>query len=70
MFAASWALLALGLLWPRRHYKTVVVIFLWAAGVMASRLLLGMHWPRDLAMATILSCPARSHRDAAPESAL
>ncbi|KAF6639114.1 phosphatidylglycerophosphatase B [Pantoea agglomerans] len=55
MFAASWALLALGLLWPRRHYKTVVVIFLWATGVMASRLLLGMHWPRDLAMATILS---------------
>jgi membrane-associated phospholipid phosphatase len=22
MFAASWALLAIGLLWPRRHYKT------------------------------------------------
>ncbi len=24
VFAATWALLAVGLLWPRRHYKTVV----------------------------------------------
>lgn len=51
MFAASWALLAVGLLWPRRHYKTVVLLMLWAAGVMTSRLVLGMHWPRDLAVA-------------------
>ena len=27
----------------------------WATGVMGSRLLLGMHWPRDLAMATLIS---------------
>ncbi|WON78700.1 phosphatidylglycerophosphatase B [Serratia sp. UGAL515B_01] len=55
MFAASWALLGLGLLWPRRHYKTVTVLMVWAFGVMASRLLLGMHWPRDLAMAVAIS---------------
>ncbi|WP_409075692.1 phosphatidylglycerophosphatase B [Pantoea sp. C3] len=55
MFAASWALLVIGLLWPRRHYKTVVVVFIWASAVMGSRLLLGMHWPRDLIMATVLS---------------
>lgn len=55
MFAASWALLGVGLLWPRRHYKTVAVLMLWATGVMGSRLLLGMHWPRDLVMATAIA---------------
>lgn len=48
MFAASWALLGVGLLWPRRHFKTVAVLIVWASLVMGSRLLLGMHWPRDL----------------------
>lgn len=28
---------------------------IWAFGVMASRLMLGMHWPRDLAMAIVIS---------------
>lgn len=46
VFAASWALLAVGILWPRRHYKTVVLLMIWAQGVMMSRLVLGMHWPR------------------------
>lgn len=55
LFAAMWALLGVGLLWPRRHYKTVAVLMAWAIGVMASRLLLGMHWPRDLAMAVAIS---------------
>ncbi|NXZ87532.1 phosphatidylglycerophosphatase B [Serratia fonticola] len=55
MFAAMWALLGVGLLWPRRHYKTVAVLMIWAFGVMASRLMLGMHWPRDLAMAIAIS---------------
>ncbi|AHG18246.1 phosphatidylglycerophosphatase [Chania multitudinisentens RB-25] len=55
LFAATWALLAVGLLWPRRHYKTVAVLMVWATGVMASRLMLGMHWPQDLAMATVIS---------------
>ncbi|CFR15082.1 phosphatidylglycerophosphatase B [Yersinia frederiksenii] len=55
VFAASWALLAVGLLWPRRHYKTVILLMLWAQGVMISRLVLGMHWPRDLMAATLIS---------------
>lgn len=55
VFAATWALLAAGLLWPRRHYKTVILLMLWAQGVMASRLVLGMHWPRDLVAATLIS---------------
>lgn len=55
MFAASWALLGVGLLWPRRRKITIVVLLLWATGVMGSRLLLGMHWPGDLIVATLIS---------------
>ncbi|GAL59846.1 phosphatidylglycerophosphatase B [Pseudescherichia vulneris NBRC 102420] len=55
MFAASWALLAVGLLWPRRRTLTIVVLMVWAVLVMGSRLLLGMHWPQDLAVATLIS---------------
>lgn len=55
LFAASWALLAVGLLWPRRHIKTVVVLMLWATAVMISRMLLGMHWPQDLMVSTLIS---------------
>jgi phosphatidylglycerophosphatase B len=55
MFAASWALLGVGLLWPRRHYKTVAVLMVWAVLVMGSRLLLGMHWPRDLLASVAIS---------------
>ncbi|MFC3395424.1 phosphatidylglycerophosphatase B [Brenneria rubrifaciens] len=55
MFAATWALLAVGLLWTRRHYKTVAVLMIWACAVMGSRLVLGMHWPRDLIAATFIS---------------
>lgn len=55
LFAASWALLAVGLLWPRRRIVTIVFLLLWATGVMASRMLLGMHWPRDLVVATLIS---------------
>ncbi|UYA60707.1 phosphatidylglycerophosphatase B [Pectobacterium colocasium] len=55
LFAATWALLGVGLLWARRHYKTVVILMLWASGVMGSRLALGMHWPQDLVVATLIS---------------
>ncbi|MEC5341373.1 phosphatidylglycerophosphatase B [Brenneria populi] len=55
MFAATWALLGVGLLWARRHYKTVALLMLWATSVMGSRLVLGMHWPRDLIVATLIS---------------
>jgi phosphatidylglycerophosphatase B len=55
MFAASWALLAVGLLWPRRRVISVVVLMVWATGVMGSRLLLGMHWPQDLMASTAIA---------------
>lgn len=55
MFAASWALLGVGLLWPRRRTWTIVILLTWASGVMGSRLVLGMHWPRDLVVATFIS---------------
>lgn len=55
LFAASWSLLVIGLLWPRRRIATVLVLFTWATMVMGSRLLLGMHWPRDLVAATLIS---------------
>ncbi|MBV8041685.1 phosphatidylglycerophosphatase B [Pluralibacter sp.] len=55
MFAASWALLGVGLLWPRRRTVTIVVLMVWATAVMGSRLALGMHWPQDLIVATLIS---------------
>lgn len=55
MFAASWALLAVGLLWPRRRTWTIALLLVWATGVMGSRLVLGMHWPVDLVVATLIS---------------
>ncbi len=55
MFAASWALLAAGLLWPRRRWGTIAVLLVWATAVMGSRLALGMHWPLDLIVATPIS---------------
>lgn len=55
MFAASWALLGVGLLWPRRRTWTIALLLVWAVGVMGSRLVLGMHWPRDLVVATLIS---------------
>lgn len=55
MFAATWALLIAGLLWPRRRMVIVVVAMAWAISVMGSRLLLGMHWPLDLMVATVMS---------------
>jgi phosphatidylglycerophosphatase B len=34
---------------------TIAILLVWATGVMGSRLLLGMHWPRDLVVATLIS---------------
>ncbi|BBR58605.1 MULTISPECIES: phosphatidylglycerophosphatase B [unclassified Klebsiella] len=55
MFAATWALLAAGLLWARRRAIAVALMMAWAIAVMGSRLLLGMHWPLDLMVATVMS---------------
>lgn len=55
LFAASWALLAAGLLGPRKRTLTMAVISIWAIAVMGSRLALGMHWPRDLIAAIFIS---------------
>ncbi|XBS68226.1 phosphatidylglycerophosphatase B [Acerihabitans sp. KWT182] len=55
IFAASWAMLAWGLLWPRRHYASVAAIMIWSVAVLGSRMVLGMHWPRDVAMGVLLS---------------
>ena len=43
------------LLWPRRRWGTVAVLLVWATAVMGSRLALGMHWPLDLIVATLIS---------------
>ena len=32
MFAASWALLAVGLLWPRRRTLTIAILLVWGNG--------------------------------------
>lgn len=48
IFAATWALLGMGILWPRKRYVAAIVMLAWATSVLVSRLLLGMHWPVDL----------------------
>ncbi len=62
IFAAAWALLGMGILWPRKRYIAAIVLVAWAAGVLISRLLLGMHWPVDLlgsiALAFVLTRPS------------
>ncbi|SLM63580.1 Phosphatidylglycerophosphatase B [Dickeya aquatica] len=55
VFAASWALLIVGLLGSRRCYGMVVLMMLWANSVIGSRLALGMHWPQDVVVATLIS---------------
>ncbi|OZI14146.1 phosphatidylglycerophosphatase B [Sodalis-like symbiont of Philaenus spumarius] len=55
IFAVSWALLAVGLLWPRRYRFSTVVLMVWASGVMVSRMVLGMHWPRDVVVGVAVS---------------
>ncbi len=68
MFAASWALLALRGCWPRRRWGTIAVLLVWATAVMGSRLALGMHWPLDLIVATLISAAGHGGllADAAP----
>ncbi|MCD1126756.1 phosphatidylglycerophosphatase B [Jinshanibacter sp. LJY008] len=55
LFTATWALLGIGMLWPRRRYVSAVVLMAWAVTVAGSRLLLGMHWPEDLMVSVLLS---------------
>ncbi|WP_157989200.1 phosphatase PAP2 family protein [Candidatus Erwinia haradaeae] len=55
LFVTTWALLGAGLLWSRHCYFSILLLLTWAISVMGSRLLLGMHWPKDLLAATILS---------------
>ncbi|CUX96644.1 phosphatidylglycerophosphatase B [Candidatus Doolittlea endobia] len=55
IFAASWALLAVGLLWSRQYIIPTVVLMVWANGVMVSRMVLGMHWPLDIVMSIAVS---------------
>ncbi|WP_241648546.1 phosphatase PAP2 family protein [Rosenbergiella collisarenosi] len=47
-FVASWLLLFYGLVSLRRYWPVLIIVTLWAWSVMWSRMLLGMHWPRDL----------------------
>lgn len=54
-FAATWGLLAAGILWPRRRYVSVGIIMLWVGAVMISRLVMGMHWPEDVFTSLIIS---------------
>ena len=39
----------------RRRWGTIAVLLAWATAVMGSRLALGMHWPLDLIVATLIS---------------
>lgn len=55
LFTTSWALIGIVLLWPKRHYASVALLVTWSITVAGSRLVLGMHWPSDLLLATLLS---------------
>ncbi|VFP88288.1 phosphatase PAP2 family protein [Candidatus Erwinia haradaeae] len=55
MFASTWSLIGIGVLWPRRCYYTVFIVTMWALAVMGSRLIFGMHWPIDLIVSIIFS---------------
>ncbi|AKJ42076.1 phosphatidylglycerophosphatase B [Pragia fontium] len=55
LFTATWALLGMGMLVPRRRYISAAVLMIWAVTVAGSRLLLGMHWPEDLIVSILLS---------------
>ncbi|MDR0807455.1 MAG: phosphatidylglycerophosphatase B [Enterobacteriaceae bacterium] len=55
LFTATWALLGMGILLPRRRYFSAAVLMFWAVTVAGSRLLLGMHWPEDLIVSILLS---------------
>jgi phosphatidylglycerophosphatase B len=47
--AGRWAAVAASTL------GTIAVLLVWATAVMGSRLALGMHWPLDLVVATLIS---------------
>ncbi len=55
IFSATWTLLCVGLLWPRRHRAACAAIVLWGALAACSRMTLGMHWPWDLASGTAIA---------------
>ncbi|WP_051690816.1 phosphatidylglycerophosphatase B [Photorhabdus australis] len=55
LFAASWSLLLVGFLWPRRRYILSSIVTIWAVSVLISRMALGMHWPQDLIVSTLIS---------------
>ncbi|MDR2981925.1 MAG: phosphatidylglycerophosphatase B [Puniceicoccales bacterium] len=54
MFSATWALLGVGVLWPRQKYFLSGVLVLWAVAAAGSRMILGMHWPMDLIVSTLI----------------
>lgn len=56
LFTTTWALLGIVLLWPKKRYVSVTLLIVWSMIVAGSRLVLGMHWPLDLILATVLSC--------------
>ncbi|UDG80959.1 Phosphatidylglycerophosphatase B [Candidatus Hartigia pinicola] len=55
LVSSVWALSCIGLFWNRCQYIFLIVIFIWAEGVIISRMLLGMHWPLDVIVSIIIS---------------
>jgi len=54
-FVASWVLLLYSLLSFRKSWPALIIVTMWAWAVMWSRMLLGMHWPRDLIASVLVA---------------
>lgn len=55
VFAATWALMVAAIMFSRRRVLLPALVMIWAAGVVASRLLLGVHWPGDLVVSLLMA---------------
>lgn len=55
LFASFWLLLFVGLLNFKRNHTVILLILIWALIIEISRLLLGMHWPLDLAISNVIA---------------
>lgn len=55
IFVAQWFFIFLLIFAPRGKFLPIAVVAIWALAIQASRLVLGMHWPADIMLSTLLA---------------